>query len=376
MLGFIKDVFGRKFTPLNKITIFKQKLIDNYYNLAAINPGVKVAPVLKSNAYGHGIQLAGKILDEVGAPFLCVDSLYEAFQLKTKAEINTPILIMGYIHPKSLAVKKLPFDFSIYDLKHAQLLNKHQKGANAHIFVDTGMHREGVTMEDLPEYLEELKKLKNLNVVGLMTHFADLSKPDSDLTKLQIKNFHLARKMVLEAGFLPKWFHVGGVLGLFEPEKIGCNMVRAGKAVFGIDDVDTKSFGLKIKPALRLATTIVQVKKVKKGETIGYSGTFDITKDMTIGILPLGYNDGVDRRLSNKGVVTVGGVVCPIVGLISMNITTVDLSAVKGDVLGAEAIIISEDPDAPNSVVNASKNGVIPHEMLIHIAESTKRVVV
>ncbi len=174
MLSILKSLVKKPFTPLNLITISRQRLIDNYKSLQGENPEVKIAPVLKSNAYGHGTALTGKIFDEVRAPFICVDSLYEAFQLHTKAGVKTPILIMGYIHPKSLAVKKLPFRFSIYDIEHAKVLNQYQKGSKVHIFVDTGMHREGVTMEDLPQFLDELKKLKDVEVEGLMTHLADL----------------------------------------------------------------------------------------------------------------------------------------------------------------------------------------------------------
>ena len=98
MLNFVKRLFRKSYTPLNLITISKEALINNYESLSKVNPEIKIAPVLKSNAYGHGIRLVGKILDEVKAPFLCVDSLYEAFQLQTKAQVRTPILIMGYVH--------------------------------------------------------------------------------------------------------------------------------------------------------------------------------------------------------------------------------------------------------------------------------------
>src|SRR3990167_7331751 len=177
MLNIPGIFLGKKFTPLNLITISRQRLIDNYHNLSAINPAIKIAPVLKSNAYGHGIKLVGEILDKVGAPFLCVDSLYEAFQLKSKAKVKTPLLIMGYIHPKSLSVKKLPFSFAVYDLDHARALNEYQIGAKVHVFVDTGMHREGVSMEKLKDFLKELKGLKNIKVEGLMSHLAEPAKP-------------------------------------------------------------------------------------------------------------------------------------------------------------------------------------------------------
>lgn len=386
MFDFVKEVFKKKFTPLNLISISKEKLIHNYKELSKINPEIKVAPVLKSNAYGHGIRLVGKILDEAGAPFLCVDSLYEAFQLKSKTHIKSPILIMGYIHPKSLQVKKLPFSFAVYDIEHAAVLDKYQPGAKVHIFVDTGMHREGVTMEELPEFLEEIKQLKNIEVEGLMSHLADPANPDTELTKLQLKNFEKAKGLVDKSGMKIKWFHIGGTYGLLNGLTAGCNLVRVGRAVYGIDDKDSKTLGLDLKPALKHTTKIVQIKEIKKGDKVGYSGTYTAKSDMIIGILPLGYNDGVDRRLSNKGVVGVESdegvegrkiVFCPMIGMISMNVTTIDLSQVKGAVLGQEVVVFSDNPKDINSVTNASKSGgVLPHEMLIHIAESTKRVVV
>lgn len=382
MLKLFKRIFGKKFTPLNLITISKQRLIENYEALSGINPDIKIAPVLKSNAYGHGIRLVGEILDKVGAPFLCVDSLYEAFQLRSKTNIKTPILIMGYIHPKSLEVKKLPFSFAVYDLDHARVLDEYQKGAKLHVFVDTGMHREGVSMEELPRFLEELRKLKNIEIEGLMSHLAESGKPDSPLTKMQVTNFQKAKKLYQKFCLTTPswkadiWFHLGGTYGLLNKLTSGCNLVRVGRAVYGIDDRNS-ILDVDLKPVLKHTTKIVQIKKIKKGEKVGYSGTYTASREMVIGILPLGYNEGVDRRLSNKGVVTVEGVQCPIVGLVSMNITTIDLSAVKVPNLGAEVVVFSDNQDDENSVINASKRGgVLPHEMLIHIAESTKRIVV
>lgn len=400
MLRFIKGLLQKKFTPLNLITIHKQRLLDNYKGLSAINPKIKIAPVLKSNAYGHGIRLTGRILDEVGAPFLCVDSLYEAFQLQKNQRLyapwrnKTPILIMGYIHPESLKLKKLPFSFAVYDFEHAQILNEYQKGSKLHIFIDTGMNREGVSMEKLPEFFKELKKLKNIEIEGLMSHLAQPDKPNSALTKLQLKNFKKARQMYEQFSLTTRaaglafgdarpgwkaniWFHLGGSYGLLNGLTADCNMVRIGRAVYGISDQGEDLQESFLKPVLRHTSSIVQIKNIKKSEKVGYSGTFTANKDTTIGILPLGYNDGVDRRLSNKGVVTVDGILCPIIGLVSMNITTIDLSNVRQPFLGQVAVVFSDNPDDPNSLINASKKGkILPHEMLIHIAESTKRVAV
>ncbi|HBQ50661.1 TPA: hypothetical protein DD690_01620, partial [Candidatus Daviesbacteria bacterium] len=128
------------YKTLNRIEISRKNLLENYRFLSAINRKIKIAPVLKSNGYGHGIIEVAQILDKVGAPFFCVDSLYEAYELY-KAKIKTPVLIMGYTNPENLKIKKLLFSFAVFDLQTVEILNKYQPGCAVHIFVDTGMSR-------------------------------------------------------------------------------------------------------------------------------------------------------------------------------------------------------------------------------------------
>ena len=189
MIPILRQLF-RKSYPLNRITIFKDNLISNYNYLSNLNSSVKIAPVLKSNAYGHGLVEIGKIVDKLKAPFLCVDSLYEAYKLK-KAGIKTPILIMGFIDSQNLKIKSLPFSYAVWDLELAKVINSHQKGARVHIFVDTGMHREGVLVGELADFVAKLKKFENIKIEGLMSHFAN-AHLDNSLTRLQLLNFQKA----------------------------------------------------------------------------------------------------------------------------------------------------------------------------------------
>src|SRR3989344_5801018 len=387
MLNTLKKFLRRrKFTPLNTIYISKKRILDNYKYLANFKKGISIAPVLKSNAYGHGLKEVGKILDCVGAPFFCVDSLYEAFQLNTHAKIETPILIMGYIHPKSLSIKKLPFSYAVYDIEHARSINKYQGGASVHVFVDTGMNMEGVTMEEFPEFLKKLKKLENIKVEGLMSHLTIPGKTHHPVTEDQIENYRKAKKMILEAGFKIKWFHLGGTYGLLNNLAQDCNLVRVGKAVFGVKNPNIRSENFKLKPVLIMTTKIVQIKDLSKGGSVGYDGTFEAKKDMKIAVLPMGYNDGLDRRLSNKGVVGVESfegagrkkiVFCKIIGLVSMNVATIDISNVKNPKLDQTVIVYSDSESNPNSISNASKLcGTIPYELLSHLSPITKREVI
>lgn len=372
MINLIRKFLGRNsYQALNKIEIYQENLLKNYQYLSQIDPKVKIAPVLKSNAYGHGINLIARLLDNQGAPFFCVDSLFEAYEI-LKLNVKTPVLIMGQINPQNLSIKKLPFCYAVYDVETAEGIAKYQPHADVHIFVDTGMHREGVLLSDLPKFLQDIKKF-NLNIVGVMSHLAIGGEPKHPLTKQQIKEFEETIRICQKMGFKLRYLHLGGSNAILHSRSKLCNIVRTGIALYGIDPTVIKS---NLKPILSLKTKIAFIKKIKKGHSIGYNAKFTAKEDMTIGTLPLGYYDGVDRRLSNKGVVQVDSVACAILGFASMNITTIDLSKVKNPYVGQEVIVYSSNPEDTNSILNAAKIcKTNPHELLVHLAASTRRVV-
>lgn len=365
-------IFERKYFPLNRIEILSENITGNYRYLSSLYPGIKIAPVLKSNAYGHGIELIAKILDPLRPLFFCVDSLFEAHKI-LKTGVKTKILVMGFTDPRNLTVKKLPFSFAVYDLEHLKGMLKHQPEAKIHLFVDTGMHREGIKIDDLNDVFKIMGKV---NIEGLMSHFAMSEKYDSPLTLMQVKNFKKAREILEKFNINPKWVHLGasgGFLNAKHFEEIG-NMARTGKALYGID-LSGKFKDLKL--ALRLKSTLVQIKDLDKDESVGYDFTYKAKKKMKIGILPIGYNDGLDRRLSNSGFVKIGNIFCPIIGRVSMNITTIDLSKVKNPFVGQEVIVISEVRGDINSAENIAKTiGTIPHDVLVGLSGEIKRGVV
>lgn len=382
MLDQILARIKKQFRVLNKIEISKSRLINNYQVLSNLNSGFAIAPVLKSNAYGHGIKEVGEILERVKAPFFCVDSLYEAYQLTKPIpffkKLETPILVMGYTDPENLKWKSLPFEWALWDIEFAKELNTYQKGARIHIFVDTGMNREGVRLEDLPTFLQEVIQLNNLTVVGLMSHLAQSEGKEDLLFLKQLANFKKAKKLIQDVGLKPAWFHLSASDPLMDETTRKMifevsNLARTGKALYGIAP---KQMTL-LKPVLQLKTQIAQIKILKKGESCGYGGTYKAAQDLLIAILPIGYNDGIDRRLSNKGVVLIEGKECPIIGRVSMNITTTDISKIKDVFIGQEVLVYSSSPADPNSIAKVAKIcDTIAHEILIREAPSTRRVVV
>lgn len=387
MLGKILKFFKRSYQTLNKIEVSRDNLLHNYHYLSNLNKKVQIAPVLKSNGYGHGIANVAHILEKSEIPFFCVDSLFEAYELQ-KAKIKLPILVMGYTNPENFKVKKLPYQFAVYDIETATVLNKYQQGAKIHIFVDSGMHREGVTVEELPEFLNELKDLSNIKIEGLMSHLASSESDKDPLFQNQIKQFKKAKEICKENKVNPKWFHIAATGSIINPTTRPIiasvsNLARAGLALYGYSpypmdpDFHQDNAAHHLKPALTLTTKIIQIKKVAKGEKIGYDGTYMVKKDTIIGVLPVGYYDGVDRRLSNKGIFLVDSLPCAILGRVSMNINIIDLSNVKNPKVGQEVKVYSSNPKDKNSIVNCAKIcNTIPYDLLVNLAETTRRVIV
>lgn len=365
------------YQALNTIEISKKNLLFNLRYLSNLQSRIKISPIIKSNGYGHGILEIAKILEVKNPLFLCVDSLYEAYQL-LNSDIQTPLLIMGYIDPENLKVKKLPFSYSVCDLKLLQAINDFQPEAGVHLFIDTGMNREGIPLDLLPTYLKQLTRLPNIKIEGIMSHLSSADNKKDPLNREQIKNFKQAVKIVSEFGHKPKYLHLQNSDGLLNVHLRGdnLNMARVGLALYGISNAQTRSGSSKLKPVLTLKSKIIQIKHLKRGDKVGYGGTFTAKKKMTLGVLPLGYFDGVDRRLSNTGFVMVNGKACKIIGRVSMNITTIDLTDLDNPIIGQDVIVYSNNPKDLNSIENAAKLcKTIPWELLVHLDPSIKRVV-
>ncbi|MBI5127558.1 alanine racemase [Candidatus Roizmanbacteria bacterium] len=351
----LKKLIDRQYYPLNRIEISKKKLIRNYRRLSSISEKIKVAPVLKSNAYGHGIVEVAKILDVMNPPLFCVDSLHEAYKLY-KAKIKSNILIMGYVNPQNLKVKELPFFYSVYGLNQLKQILKYQPKAKIHIFVDTGMHREGILLDKLDEFIKNIPENYLKNVEGVMSHLSASDQPDKKETREQVMNFKKALEIFNKNKIFPKWRHIANSGGLLNSKILKLagisNLARSGIALYD--------------SSLRFITHINQIKKIKKGDKVGYDFTYTAKKDSLMAVLPVGYNDGVDRILSNKGKVLVRGIICPIIGRVSMNITTVDVSKVKNIKVGDEVEII----------FNPKIKERISYEFLVHLNSEIRKVVV
>lgn len=350
MLGFLR----KPYRTLNTIEVSASALIHNLNAYRKRVPQQAVCPVLKSNAYGHGLIEVGKVMEKESPPFLIVDSLYEAQKLK-KSGIKSPILILGYTLPENLRSKRYPFHFTVTDLPTAHILAKHQ--TPVHIEVDTGMARTGFNMEEFPQALQAMKAMR-LNVEGLFTHLADADNPESlQSTQSQLQSFQKAIQWTRAAGFRPKWIHANNSAGASVASLPDLNMMRLGIGLYGFPQVFDKELEA-LQIAISIKSTLIAVRQLKKGQKISYNGTFTAPKTMHIGTLPFGYYEGLPRTLSNQA---------PFLGRICMNHSMIQ---VKPTAKPGDEVEIYKD-----IVKSSAKSGTISYELLARLSESVRREV-
>lgn len=378
------------YEPLITVEISRERLLHNLGEFRKIAPGGMVAPVLKSNAYGHGLFEIAGILEEENRgtpmiPFFVVDSYFEAIALRARG-IKTPILIVGYTRPQTIVESNLKhIAFAITDIETLRSISKKSGPISLHVKIDTGMRRQGIVPADMNEAIALLRKNRSLSVEGVMTHFSDADNADRAFTEKQIAAWNeISSRFKTEFPSL-KYAHASATDGHRFAKKIEANVSRLGIGLYGLSDDMEFARKMNLRPVLQMKTIVTGMKKLKAGETTGYGNTFTAWKDATIATIPVGYFEGMNRKLSNNGAVTAmtdAGlrVACPIVGRVSMNITTIEIPADgKGAKIhvGSPIIAISDIASDPNSIASiAKKSGTITYEIAAHIPAHLKRIVV
>lgn len=361
-------------TPLEtliEISISRCALIENYE--AFVNAyNIPVAPVLKSNAYGHGLLPVARILAKESPPLLVVDSYYEADLLRRDG-IRTPILIIGFVPVNVIKKSKLTnVAFVVTSVEGLAALMQTGSKANVHIKLDTGMHRQGVLPQHIGEAIAMLKK-SSLVVEGVCSHLASADS-DPTFTHKQIDLWNKSVSVWRQAFPLIHYWHIAASAGSVYAHECDTNLIRLGAGLYGYERIPSRS--LPLLPVLSMHTQITIIKEIGAGETVGYNGTFVAPGPMRIATVPVGYFEGYDRRLSNKGVMLVGGVACPVIGRVSMNMTILDVTQCAAE-FGSEVVVISDNPVDPNSLGNLSYLcDMSPLEFVVHIPQHLRRVVV
>lgn len=342
--------------------------------------GDRIIPVLKSNAYGHGLEQTAEILNGADCAFLAVDGYFEAAKIRDITRHH--ILVLGYIKPenvKLLDTRKC--SFVVQDVEGLRAFGRLGKQVRIHLELNTGMNRLGLSSDELSEYLKTLQQYPKLELEGVMSHLADADNDrDSSYTERQVAVFDDTVASIHRQGFSPAYVHIAQTAGSAKAKSQYANAIRLGIGLYGISplsETDPQASGFKgLRPVLTLESTIVKVVELQKGDRVSYNGIFTAPKAMKIGVLPLGYYEGVPRELSNKGSVAYGDNDLPIVGRVCMNHTMIDLkdsTAMVGDAV----TVISRDPPRPNSVQQTCRtHGLFSYQFVTKLSSSIRRTVV
>jgi alanine racemase len=314
------------------IEIDRRAINHNYKTLRGLlQPETKYMAVVKSNAYGHNFIDFSLEVERLGADWIGVDSILEAEALR-EAGVKVPIFVLGLTLPSKLEMAAdIGVSISVSSFEILDALRDFKRQISIHIKADTGMHRQGFESHLIPEVMDRLKKLPiNVRVEGLFTHFASAKNPDfPDHTKNQIAEFTKWREAFFAAGFVPI-VHAGASAGGILYPEAHFDMVRFGVSMYGLwPSAEAREHAGKIMelvPVLSWRTIIGEVKMVKKGETVGYDSTEALTRDSLLAVCPIGYWHGMPRALSSVGEVLVNGKRAKIIGRVSMDMITIDVT--------------------------------------------------
>src|SRR5216683_1244429 len=328
-------------------------LADNYRVIRnCVAPEVKVLAAVKADAYGHGAVECARRLEKEGVDWFGIALPEEGVELR-KAGITRSILCLGgFWEGQEDICLQQNLTPVVYRLDMIESLDRAARSvgaiADVHVKIDTGMGRLGVQFDEVPEFCVALKSFPNLRVDGLMTHFAAADDHDrEDFTKEQLKQFQQAVSLFRERGFNPSLIHAANSAATFAFPESWSNLVRPGGALYGfVRDVLPKDIAAPpLRPVMSLHSRIMLLKKVGKGEKLGYGCTFETARDSVIATIPIGYDDGYRRALSNRGRVVVRGSFAPVVGRVSMDLTLVDVTDIPGVSINDRVTLIGGDGD-------------------------------
>jgi alanine racemase len=350
-----------------------------------VGPSVEVAGVVKADAYGHGALAVSRALEAEGARWLAVSSVDEGATLR-QGGIRAPrILVMGGFLPDEgpqLAESDLtPVIHSLAQIRQVdQLAQSSGKPVRYHLKIDSGMGRLG-TRASAGEILAVLSDTRHARLEGLMTHFASAANYDSPQTAEQLARFHAVAAELRRAGVEASILHTSSTIAVAYGRHEGWhNLVRPGHALYGYVSPtrgDAPPPLLHVKPALTWKARILEVKDIPEGALVGYGGTFRAPRPMRIGVLGAGYADGMFHRLSNRGKVIADGQLTPILGTISMDLTTIDLSHTTALSPGDAVTLLGSEGDATLDAQQIARvAGTISYNILCSISARVKRVYV
>jgi alanine racemase len=344
--------------------------------LPAVPPGI--IAVVKANAYGHGARRVAAVLERAGAAMLAVADIEEGVDLR-QSGINAPILVFG-----ALSVSDVDgvFDYNLTPTISSpaagaalqEAAAKRKTTLRYHLKIDTGMNRLGFRHDNLRRTLPALLGSSNLLLDAVHTHFGTADEPGHALFNAQRLRFDAAATTLDELGAGPRLRHAANSAALLRDSRVWFDFVRPGLLLYGLVPPPLAST-IPLQPVMSLTSRVVAVKGVRVGEAIGYGGRFTADRPVTLAVIPAGYADGLDRRLENHGYVLVRGRRAKIVGAVSMDMLTADVTEIDGVGPGDEAVFLgSQGAQIIDAREMAAWIGTIPYEILCRLGSRVERI--
>lgn len=380
------------------------RLRDNFRNLAALVKPSRVAAVVKSEAYGHGLVPVAMALEHEDMWGVCVVTPQEGVELR-RAGFAKPILVVGASFPEEMeeAVDK-GLTLAVYDAGQARSLSqaavKLGREARAHLKFDTGLSRLAWSAELAREFYQEVKALPGLVLEGAYSHLADAEGLDQSYTLGQYRRFRDSLDAMAQDGFHPRWRHIGASAAALLLERTRLDLVRIGISLYGFwpseetrilhhgavhnlaarlvdefSDRETSRLESLFLPVMSYRARVIQTKWLERDTKVGYGCTFETQRRTRVAILPVGYAEGYDRHLSNCGEVLINGRRARVLGRVCMNLTVVDVTDIDGVEPGSVATLLGEDGAGRVTAEEwAARIGTIQYEVVTRIPMSIPRV--
>lgn len=334
--------------------------------------------VVKANAYGHGAVEITRALQQVTVHRFGVATVEEGIVLR-QAGIRDAIVVLGATMPaqfSDLAAHRLTPVLYRADLVQAfaAVVEPRTAPYPVHIKIETGMGRLGVLAHELPDLLSKPEFRVPLRLEGLMTHLADADNRDAGHTEEQLARFQQVLNLVQERGLAIPLIHVANSAGIIKYPKSLHSLVRPGIMLYGYHTLANDMQGPELQPILTWQTTIAHMHTIPPGSSVSYNRTFIASRQTRVAVLPVGYADGYNRLLSNRGQVLIGGQRVPVIGRVCMDMTMVDVTDVLGANLGDEAILIGQQGGERITAADlAAWQQTIPYEILCAIGPRVPR---
>ncbi len=356
------------------IEVSLDNIVANWQFFASLRPNCRMVPVIKSDAYGHGLPQAGLALQKAGASLLAVFTATEAGVLR-QAGFSGAIWVLQGIMPEEIAsVAQLSLTSACWSLENARLLSEYGQAHGLtwrlHLKVDTGMSRLGFLPTEVPAALAALQTLPNLDICGCFSHLAVSAQPEHPVTRQQVAAFRRVLRELPESCQENHLCATDGILNDLAPE---LPFARPGIGLFGY--LATSAFAGKLLPAMSLKCRVASVKSVPTGAYISYDCRQQLQRDSRLAVIPFGYADGYPRCLSNATAVLLRGQRVPVLGSICMGMMIADVTEVPGVMAGEEAVLLGRQGEVSITADDlAAQAKTIAHEILCGLGKYPRRV--